>query len=143
MEEVLRAKLLGTASVAAIVGTRVDWGIRPQGKPLPAIVLELASGVPGMTYAGPDGWSRSRVQIEHWGRTFKEAKDLADLVGGENGVLTGWRETVGGFRMRTFIMARRSDTDTLPSTLGGSDAGGPVHRTSLDALVWHARAITE
>lgn len=131
MEEVLRAKLLGTAVVAAIVATRVDWGIRPQGASLPAIVLSIASGVPGMTMAGPDGWTRSRVQIEHWGRTYKAAKNLANLVGGDAGVLTGWRATIDGHRIRTFIIGRLSDTD--------SDASGPLHRTSLDALVWFKR----
>ena len=70
--------------------------------------------------------------MEAWGRTYKDARDVADIIGGRSGVLTGLRTTVGGIRLRTFIIGRRADTDT--------DTVGVIHRSTLDVLVWHAAA---
>nr|WP_317894427.1 DUF3168 domain-containing protein [uncultured Sphingomonas sp.] len=81
MEEALRALLLGTAALTARVARRVDWGIRA-GADLPAVRLFQIGGVPQMNLAGPSGWSRSRLQIEAWGRTYKDARDVADIIGG-------------------------------------------------------------
>lgn len=136
MEEALRAKLLGTAALAARVGRRVDWGIRSSAD-LPAVRLFEISGLPQMNLAGPSGWSRSRVQVETWGRTYKDARDLADIIGGNGsrgviGVLTGMRAEIDGVRLRTLILGRRADDDT--------DTVGVLHRTALDVLVWHAAA---
>lgn len=127
MEEVLRSKLLATAAVSALVGARVDWGIRSQGATMPAVVLHQVSGVPQMNLAGPSGWSSDRIQVDCWGRTFKSARDLADAV---STALHGLRETLSGIRVRIFVIGRRSDDD--------SDDVGPVFRTSLDLMVWHA-----
>ena len=133
MEEALRAKLLATAALAALVGNRIDWGIRSTGAGLPAVRLFEISGVPRMNLAGPSGWSRSRIQCEAWGRTYKAARDAGDQIAKPGiGVLHGLRETVGGIRLRTFILGRRSDED--------SDDNGPLFRTALDVLVWHAAA---
>lgn len=136
MEEALRALLLGTAALTARVARRVDWGIRP-GADLPAVRLFQISGVPQMNLAGPSGWSRSRIQVEAWGRTYKDARDVADLIGGNGernviGVLNGLRATQDGVRLRTFILGRRAGDDT--------DAAGVLYRTALDVLVWHAAA---
>lgn len=133
MEEALRAKLLGTAALAALVGRNVEWGLRAPGAGLPGVTLFEVSGVPGMTFTTASGWTRSRVQIGAWGRTYKAARDVADLIGKPGvGVLVGLRDTVGGTRLRTFIIGRRTDSD--------SDEAGPVFRTALDVLVWHAPA---
>lgn len=136
MEEALRATLLATAALAIRVNRRVDWGLRANGD-LPAVRLFQISGMPLMNLAGPSGWSRSRVQVEAWGRTYKDARDVADIIGGNGeqgvtGVLTGMHATINGIRLRTFILGRRADDDT--------DSVGVLHRAALDVLVWHAAA---
>lgn len=130
MEEALRAKLLGTVALKTLVDTRVDWGLRPQGSPLPGVAMFGVTGIPGMTMTGPSGWTRSRVQIDAWGRTYKSARDVADTIAGEGGALVGFRGTVRDVRLRTFILGRRTGDDT--------DAQGPIFRQSIDVLVWHA-----
>jgi hypothetical protein len=135
MDEALRDLLLETAAIAGVVGRRVDWGVRPQGDALPAITLERISGLPHMNQAAPSGWETDRIQIECWGRTYKVAKDLSLVIaspGGPSepvGLLVGYRGEHLGVRLRTFIVGRRSDSD--------SDSKGPVHRTSVDVMVWH------
>ncbi len=134
MEAALRAKLLATAALTSIVAQRIDWGLRSQGTILPGIALHKVSGLPFMNLAGPSGWARDLVQLDVWGRTFKASEDLADIIAGKPGVpglLAGFRDTVGGVRLRTFINGRRNDADS-------SDAAGPVFRSSVDLTVFHS-----
>jgi len=128
MDEALRDLLLQHAPIGMIVQRRVDWGVRPQSDALPAIVLS-GNKTPQMIFSGGAGWSRDRVQIECWGRTYKAAKDLALILGGEGGLLVGYRGDHLGVRLRTIVLGLRSDTDT--------DTIGVVHGTSLDVLVWN------
>ncbi len=138
MEEAFRAMLLGTAALSARVGTRIDWGVRPQGSALPGITLHQVSGIPQMNFDGPSGWNRGRIQIDCWGRTYKAARDLADILAPRSrsgGLLAGFRGDLPGLRLRTFVLNRRDDVD--------SDSEGPVHRASLDILAWHTPRPTE
>lgn len=128
MDEALRDLLLQHAPIGMIVQRRVDWGVRPQSDALPAIVLS-GNKTPQMIFSGGAGWSRDRIQIECWGRTYKAAKDLALILGGQGGLLIGYRGDHLGVRLRTIVLGLRSDTDT--------DTLGVVHRTSLDVLVWN------
>lgn len=131
MDEALRALLLETAAIAALVERRIDWGLRRQGAPLPAVCLFGISGLPGMTFSGPIAWSRSRVQIDCWGRTFKAARDLGDAIGGLDGVLNGFRGTVGGARLRTFVIDKRDSKD--------ADGAGALFNRSIDVMVFYGR----
>lgn len=135
MEEAVRRLLLDAAPLKALVGTRVDWGVRSQGGSLPAVVIHLISAVPGMTMAGPSGWSRDRLQFDCWGRTYKAAHDVADVLAGPGGLLLRLHRDLPGVRLRTFIIGRRSDSDR--------DDSGPVHRASVDVLAWHTPIPTE
>ncbi|MFX4086166.1 DUF3168 domain-containing protein [Sphingobium yanoikuyae] len=133
MEEALRVKLLATAALTSLVVKRIDWGLRSTAAGLPAVRLFEISGVPQTNLAGASGWTRARVQIDCLGRTYLAARDVADVIAKPGtGVLNAMRETVGGVRLRTFIMNRRADHDT--------DADGVVHRISIDVMVWHAPA---
>ncbi|WP_159981915.1 MULTISPECIES: DUF3168 domain-containing protein [unclassified Novosphingobium] len=136
MDEALRDLLLGTAAITDVVARRVDWGVRPQGDGLPAVTLERISGGALMNMNAPSGWDVDRVQIECWGRTYKAAKDLSLVLASPGGpaqpagLLVGFRGERLGVRLRTFIVGRRSDSD--------SDNKGPVHRSSVDVVVWHS-----
>lgn len=130
MEEALRAKLRANAALTALVGTRIDWGLRGTGAGLPAVRLFEISSVARMNLAGGSAWTRSRIQIDCLGRTYKAARNIADILAKPPaGILIGMRETVSDVRLRTFIMNRRADHD--------DDAEGVVHRTSIDVMVWH------
>lgn len=129
MEEAFRTMLLETAPLAQLVGKRIDWGLRPQGDQLPGIALLRVSGGLTMHFTGPAGWRRDRVQVDVWGRTFKATRDIGDLLADDGGLLVGLRRDLPGVRIRTFVVARRGGTD--------ADAVGPVHRDSIDVMIWH------
>ena len=120
MEEDLRALLLADSAVAAIVGTRVDWGSRVQGAALPAISMHLISGAEGYHLKGRDGLSITRVQIDCWGVSFASAKLASRAV---IDALAGLKNTdfPGIFHVGT-----RDDREG-----GGNEADRP-YRTSLD-----------
>ena len=135
MEEALRDLLLSAAPITAAGERRVDWGVRSQGAAQPAITLHQISGNPTMLLAGPADWGRDRIQIDCLARTYKAARDLANAIGGRRGLLTGYRGDHKGQRLRTFVIGKRSDTD--------SDSVGPVFRASIDVMVWHTPLTTE
>lgn len=132
MEEALRARLLATAALTNLVDNRVDWAVRPQGKGLPAVALHLIDDRPQMNLSGSSGWSAARVQADCWGRSFKAARDVANIIcrpAGAGGLL-GLREKLGGIRFRIFVIDRSSDTDT--------DGQGAIHRTRVDLnVLWN------
>lgn len=126
MEEALRAVLKGRTALTTLVGTRIDWGARPQGATSPAVVLHRIGGERGQTLSGPDGLVQSRVQVDCWGQTYKAAKDVSrQVVAG----LNGYR---GGTIQRVFIDTERDDQFLDPPD--------PLYRTRLDLTVWHSQA---
>lgn len=132
MEEAIRHLLLGAQPITALVDRRVDWGVRVQGSPLPAVTIHQITGEVDMHLTGASGWNRDRAQFDCWGATFLAARNLARLLAGDDGLLVGYRGTHEGVQLRTFIAGRRSDSDT--------DSKGPVHRTMVDVIIWHRTA---
>lgn len=81
MQQELRALLMGDAAIAAIAGTRIDWGVSAQGAPLPRVVLHLiGDNVQGHTFAGGDQFYQGRVQINCYAKTYGGAVALGNAV---------------------------------------------------------------
>lgn len=80
MEESFVSYLLGSAGLTALVGQRIDWSIRPQASSLPQIVLHVIDSNPYYTDEGESGLSSSRIQIDCWGRTYAESKNVSRQV---------------------------------------------------------------
>lgn len=127
MEEALRAKLLAAAAISAIVANRVDWGLRPQGDPLPGMELFKVTGLPDMIMSGPSGLVFSRVQVNCWGRDFADAKLLRRAVDKE---LLGFRGTVGDIRFAGIFPAGERDTTD-------SDEDGALFNCIRDLTIQH------
>lgn len=126
METDLRARLKDDGSVAGLVGTKVDWTVRPQKSALPAITLQMVSEDRSQHMGGFNTNRATRIQVDCWGATraivvsVREAA-IAALVPAA---------TKGGTKfLRAFvnnIIDRGENADT-----------GFLHRDLIDLTVWH------
>ena len=120
-EEALRALVRADTAIAALVGTRADWGLRPQGKGLPAISLTVVTDAPVDHSQDGAGVNRSRVQIDCFGASYGSAKATARAV---RALLDGYS---GGVFQGAFLAGARDLTDGENVTL--------VHQVALDFII--------
>ena len=129
MQGALRARLLATPQVTALVAQRVDWVIRPQTAALPAVTLQTISGDRPQTHAGFEEMRTARVQCDVWATTYASARAITEAI---VRALAPKAESNGVRFGRMFFEGDRDLLDTTATT--------PIHRTSLDLIVWHAQA---
>lgn len=130
MEEAIINLLLASGAVNAIAGDRIFWSARPDEVDLPAITLHRITGLRDTTMSGRSGLVSSTVQIDAWGRTFKEAKLLGRAV---IAALPHARTATGGIVLQGIFIESESDT------FEGNDPQ-PLYRTRIDISVWHKEA---
>lgn len=126
-EQATRQRLRDDAAVAALVAGRIDWGERPQGSPLPALVLRLTSDSQPQHMKGFIGFRESRVQLlavadDH--ATALAIVEAAIAALAQAGSFSGVR-----FGRAFFELGRDASVTTDTGTL---------HGRSIDALIWHA-----
>jgi len=126
MEEALRSRLLNDGAVAALVDDRVDWGVRKEGDPYPAVCLTLVSDPRPQDYKGVVGMRETRVKLDCYAEERDEVKAVREAV---IAAILGGGTFYGTKFNRAFIDAVRD--------LGALAATGFVHRDSIDALIWH------
>lgn len=124
MEEELRAQLLANAGLAALVATRIDWGVRPQGDPLPGVVLVRASRGISYSQSGASGFELPRLQAHCWGATPAQAERVARAMIAALATLQP-PLTVG------FVGDLAPHLPPQPA----GDARAPIHRAFLDVQV--------
>lgn len=130
METVLANMLLAHQPLADLVDDRVDWDEVPQGLIPPLVVMFLISSVPGYTYAGIDGMTRSRVQFDCRGTTREQARQVAEALGAR---LSGYRGIFEGVRFAgAFKQGHRTRSDR--------DGASGWFTASVDYLIWSATA---
>lgn len=79
MQSALRERLLNDATVAGLVGTRVDWDVRPQGKSLPAVTLSMVD-TRDQHMGGPQVTRNTIIQADCWALKAIDAHSLAEAV---------------------------------------------------------------
>lgn len=79
-ESLLSDHLLADTGIAAIVGNKVFALVIPEGTVLPCLSFQRLSGQPANTLSGHSGLEAISVQIDAWGKTYTEAKELAKAV---------------------------------------------------------------
>lgn len=125
-EGALRDRLKNAAPVAAIVGTRIDWTVRPEGAPLPAIVLQIVSDARSQHMGGFDAYRATRVQVDCYANTraavvtLREAVIAALAPGADQGGVSFLRSFVNN------VIDRGENTSTAF-----------VHRDLIDITIWH------
>ncbi len=75
-----RTHLRDDPALIELVDRRVEWVVHRQGVAYPNVTLTVVSGPRGQTQKGPDGFVRSRVQIDSRGLDYAEAFAVAEAV---------------------------------------------------------------
>lgn len=130
-EQALRQRLLDDPGVAALVGSdggikSIDWTVRRQGAPLPAIVLQLISDPRPQTHDGFDSIRPSRVQM--------------DVIGDDRGAVVALRDAgIAALVLAGTFEGIRFDRAKVDSVrdLGRLDNDIFRHRDSVDFIFWH------
>jgi len=126
METALRAKMMGDVALAALVGTRIDWTVRPERSALPAVVLQLISDPRPQHMQGFQSYRETRVQVDVFALT------RASVVAIREAVIAAVTpaETISGTNfLRAFVdnvIDRGTNSDT-----------GFVHSDLIDFRIWH------
>jgi hypothetical protein len=121
MKVALRTRIKGNTSA----GNRVDWGLRPQAKDLPAIRLTSAGTQRGYTMGGAQDTQIHRIQADCYGLTFAAAHQLGEE-------LIALLEPPAGDFQASFVLRdddRPEKTDT-----------GEIHCRSMDFQITHVSA---
>lgn len=125
MEELLLARLAASSALVALVGDRLQWGLREQATVLPAVTLNKVSGGPIYVDEGEVGLSEQRVQIDCWAVSFGDATALAREVRTQ---LSGWFDSA--FRYISLDVERDLSE-------GGANQAKYEYRTSMDFIILH------
>jgi hypothetical protein len=122
METALRTRIIASAGV----GSRVYWGIRPQGAELPAVVLNIVSDAREQHFGGFTGFQAKRVQIDCYGTTYADGPAMREAIIADlaQPATVGGVSFLGGFVNNTM-------------TRGENTPGGYIHRQMIDVTIWH------
>lgn len=139
MEEDLVAALLADAGLAALVGRRVNWMVRPRASALPAVVLQVVSAPETYTFQGRSRLAGHLVQADCWALTYLEAKWVARAA---TAAFDGM--TLPPF-FGCFVEGGRDlfEAGSAPQPPASAAADGGLvdfYRASLDIRVWRRNA---
>ncbi len=131
IEKSLRGALLGNATVAALVGTRIYPMILPQARvwPGPSLTFQRISTTSPVALTGETGPERMRVQIDSWDDSWTGVRALAIAV---KNALQGFAGALGGGE-ELFGVFMDSQRDFFESEVGPSGEG--MYRVSQDFFV--------
>ena len=125
MEEALIAKLLATAGVAALAGTRIRPTQRTQGETTPSVVVTTVAGGDIYHHQGKSDIDDALVQIDCWAPTMLGAKTLARAI---KTALSGQNFLQGSVRFNRIFLENERDS---------AEGENPrLFRTMLEFRVW-------
>jgi hypothetical protein len=126
MEDALRSRLLEDEAVKLMVGSRIDWGVRPDGGAYPCLVMKVMPSGRPQTYKGFVGLRQTRVQIDVL------SDDRLEVIKLREAVITAI-VPAGSYHGTKF---QRAFIDSVQD-LGAQTGTDYVHRDKIDALIWH------
>jgi hypothetical protein len=120
--------LLTNGGVAAIVGDRV-WPVsRPQGSPLPDIIVTRITGGPEYADDGEVGLERTRIQVDMYAVNYTQVYALQAAVRATLSAFSG----VHGSTDLSYITLEDQRSERGP----GDNAAEYLFRISCDYIVW-------
>jgi len=144
IESCVRACLLASSTVSALVVDRISPQPLPEAETLPAVTYKKISDQPvARGQRGPSGLLDARIQIDAWGETLMAAQAVADAIA--RTLDPQGRRPAGvplciadGSRMDWARLLNQQDFDE-PAVQAAADSAVRYHRVSTDFLVRYAR----
>jgi hypothetical protein len=123
---VLRDALKAAPTVNDPVGGRIYRDERPQGDPLPAIVIQLISDPRPLTFSGLQSVRRARLQVDCLATRRGVADDLAEAV-------------IAAIDGRALAALPEVESARVVDVRNDSSRDSPAttFRTAIDVMVWH------
>lgn len=128
VEHAIRAALLASPAVVALVADRIGPEPLPQNPTLPAVTYQLVSRVRWTGRAKPLGLARPRIQVDSWAADYNQVKALAAAVQGALCPEDGLSGTFAGVEIDVITPAGERDSYE-PDT--------QLRRVSADFFVSH------
>lgn len=119
VETLMRAELIASANVVALVSARIYPQIAPQGAAMPYIVYQRISSVPERVATGTNATTETRIQFQIVDDNYDDARTLADYV---KAALHGWTATSSTPSISGCDLIMDLDGETLVSSTG-EDSG--------------------
>ena len=129
-EAVLRSALVASATVSALVGSRIYPILAPQTAALPFIVWRRSGISREHTLAGPMGVPTVSVEMQLLATTYEQARDLADKV---RVVLDGYGATLNNTEVKHVSLEQESDDFVQ---LAGGDLPPVYQVTQTYNILW-------
>lgn len=131
LEPAFRILLVNDPTIAPIVGDRVYMNVRPADERRPSLVLTRVSTFFARRFGGDSSATKGRMQVDIFGESYQEVKELADKVRNR---LDGFTGTVAGTR---FLYCEIEDERDLPAApLAGRST--PLFAVSIDVRFLYA-----
>jgi hypothetical protein len=127
IEEALRAMLVQSAPVAALVSGRVYPVVLPQAPEYPAVTYQMVTNDSEYSHGGPSRLATPRFQLDLYAQTFKGVITLRNAV---MFAMSGTRGLFGSPPVRIQGVFRVMELDAYEQLL--APAGPRVWRKTLD-----------
>lgn len=122
----VRARLLANGLVTGAVGTRIDWGQRPQGAAYPSIVLQTISDPRPAHLKDYEATRSTLIQLDVYATTYAAALSIARNA---IAVLKDPATISGKVFGPSFVDGQRDSVEPSGTT--------NIHRQSVDFSIWH------
>jgi hypothetical protein len=127
IHEALFSRLSGYAGLTALVGARIYPRLLPQNPTYPAVTYDRISAERQSAMGSDSGLVSGRWQVSSWGKTYTDARDIAEQV---RKALQRYRGTSSGTVIQDIFIESEND---LPPELVDGEA---VFQIASDFIVW-------
>jgi len=129
-EAVVRAALVASASVSAIVGSRIYPILAPQTAALPLIIWRRSGIERQHSLSGPIGTPTVSLEMQLLATTYEQARELADKV---RLVLDGYGGTLNNTEVKHVYLDQEADDFVQ---LAGGDLPPVYQVTQTYQIIW-------
>ncbi|OGG44112.1 MAG: hypothetical protein A3F84_27770 [Candidatus Handelsmanbacteria bacterium RIFCSPLOWO2_12_FULL_64_10] len=133
IESGLYDHLRRNGAIADLVGSRIYPQQAERDASLPLIVYQRISTQRGRyNLRTTSGLAGPRIQLDCYGSTYAETKDVADAV---LDLIDGYKGLLGASTFTAQGIFVEDERDSQESAGGGSES--PTHRIGIDVVIWY------